>query len=251
MCPQPRRSWACGKGRRASCVGKMQAERQARGRPSCGCSSISNSRTTAWVRCAAKLPRNCREKGESRTSASPGLRIQAHSSLLACVPRTVGNLTEYYPSLLFAGKTWFHLTRHGRTVHARQFHVCPYLCSCISTSPRGTLCSYLNIAAGASSLPASRPPRLLPIQKIIMACYFLARLQHYQVTLPHAAVRERSDCLCINLFSKCSACLQWHWIDPLSSFGAVLQKLSPICLSPTNSGKQYKEGGHIGLDACK
>jgi hypothetical protein len=95
-----------------------------------------------------------------------------------------------------------------------------------------------------------------------MACYFLARLQHYQVTLPHAAVRERSDCLCINLSSKCSAYLQWHWIDPLSSFGAVLQKLSPICLSPTNSGKQYTsvremfakirgEGGPLLTHFCK
>jgi hypothetical protein len=104
--------------------------------------------------------------------------------------------------------------------------------------------------AGASSLPASRPPRLLPIQKITTLRrrqvatpnrgLFLPRLsQHYQVILPHAAARERRDCFYIHLLSKCSAYLQWHWIDPLSSFETVLQKPSPICLSPTNSSKQY------------
>jgi hypothetical protein len=92
---------------------------------------------------AAKLPR----KGGVENECECEFRPQDSGPLLAprLCPRTVGNLTEYYPSLLFAGKTWFHLTRHGRTVHARQFHVCPYLCSCISTSPRGTLCSYLNV----------------------------------------------------------------------------------------------------------
>jgi hypothetical protein len=59
--------------------------------------------------------------------------------------------------LLFAGKTWFHLTRPAELVHARQFHVCPYLCSCISTSPRGTLPLLVSKRiARASGLPASQ-----------------------------------------------------------------------------------------------
>ena len=129
-----------------SSVGKMQAEWQARGRPPCRTAAL-RALVPLWWLLGSNVPR----KGgvdESRPQDS-GLHI---------VPR-LGPRTSLV--LLFAGKTWFHLTRHGRTVHARQFHVCPYLCSCISTSPRGTLPLLVSKRiARASSLPASRPPGL-------------------------------------------------------------------------------------------
>ena len=96
--------------------------------------------------------------------------------------------------LLFAGKTWFHLTRHGRTVHARQFHVCPYLCSCISTSPRGTLPLLVSKRiARASSLPASRPPRLLPIQKITTLRRRLVAAPNHGLLLSRLSPTSPSD----------------------------------------------------------
>ena len=95
--------------------------------------------------------------------------------------------------LLFAGKTWFHLTRHGRT------------CSCppvsrlsvpvflhFHLSSRDPLLVSKRIAR-ATSLPASRPPRLLPIQKITTLRRRLVATPNHGLLLSRLSPTSPSD----------------------------------------------------------
>jgi hypothetical protein len=135
-----------------SSVGKMQAEWQARGRPSCGCSS---SPRTALM--AARV--RCAEKRGSRRVAASGFRPAHRSS-----PGSTDSLV--LPIFAFCRKNLVPLDP------ARQNCSCPPV-SRLSVpvflhfhlSSRDPLLVSKRIAR-ASSLPASRPPRLLPIQMI-------------------------------------------------------------------------------------
>lgn len=125
-----------------------------------------------------------REKGDS----SAGFTIQVRAS-----PASTDSLVQYrlasHDAAIFAGKTWFHSTRHGRTVHARQFHVCPYLCSCISTSSsssssRWTLCPYWSVSLqeppASTGSQAARNSELITLRRrllrITASCFLLPRL---------------------------------------------------------------------------
>jgi hypothetical protein len=95
-----------------------------------------------------------------RGQTSAGLKIQV------CV---------HWPGPFFTGETWFHSTRSGRTLHARQFHVCPYLVflHLQLSSKKSSLLVLERVAAGTSWLLAI--PKLITFRRrqlrVTVSCF--------------------------------------------------------------------------------